>query len=305
MKTKHMMRFFEADGGGNATGGTAGGAGDPPSLISSPASGTPAASAAGQAPATTGTPDAPWINPDGAFAEKWTEKLPSDLEGRESLARFKSVADLAKSYRNLETMVGKKTLVPTDKSTPEEVSAFRKAMGVPETLAEYDIKPGELPDGLGWNEDNAKRYAELGHKFNIPPAAMKAIVGEYANQRIQEMQAMAKEIDTRRQAGAADLKTTWGENFEKNLSIAKQAAQVAGVNPDSFGFGDPEVVKGFVRLAAQLSDDKLVSGGTGMQQGGAARAKDIQQNKANPLNAKYMDGDPDTVQMVRNLLQQG
>ena len=169
----------------------------------------------------------------------------------------------------------------------------------------YDIKPGELPDGLGWNEDNAKRYAELGHKFNIPPAAMKAIVGEYANQRIQEMQAMAKEIDTRRQAGAADLKTTWGENFDKNLSIAKQAAQVAGVNPDSFGFGDPEVVKGFVRLAAQLSDDKLVSGGTGMQQGGAARAKDIQQNKANPLNAKYMDGDPDTVQMVRNLLQQG
>ena len=297
MKITHMMRFFEADGGGNPTGGTSGGAGDPPSLIASsaPVSTPPAAG------------DSPWIAPDGSFSEKWTDKLPDDLkDAAPTLGKYKTVTDLAKALHNANGLIGKKTLVPNEKSTPEEISAYRKALGIPETLAEYNIKPDEIPDGLGWNDENAKRFAELGHKHNIPPAAMKAIVAEYAAQRLTEMQVMAQEIDTRKTAGVEDLKKTWGENFDKNLAVAQQAAKIAGVNPESFGFGDPEVVKGFVRLAAQLSDDKLVKGSGGdITQGGPARAKDIQTNPQNPLHAKYRDGDTDTVQMVRNYLQQG
>jgi hypothetical protein len=133
---------------------------------------------------------------------------------------------------------------------------------------------------------------------------MKAIVAEYANQRIAEMQLMAQEVDNRRQSGIDDLKKTWGENFSKNLGLAGQAAKAAGANPESFGFGDPEVVKAFVRLASQLSDDSLVKG-SGALQGGADRAKDIMTNKANPLYDRYHAGDEDTVQMVRNYLTQG
>lgn len=296
MKTTHSMRFLEADG---TPGGTTPPSNDPPSLIG----GTTPPPDGGTPPPPT---EAPWINPDGAFSDKWTEKLPADLEGRESLGRFKSVADLAKSYRNLETMVGKKTLVPNEKSTPEEISAFRKALGVPDNLAEYDIKPEKLPEGLEWSEDNGKKFAEIGHKFNVPPAAMKALVAEYCNIKQAEMQAIAQEIESRKQSGVAELKKTWGADFDKNLAVAQSAAKMAGVNPDTFGFGDPEVVKAFVRLASQLSDDKLVPGGAGsVNISGVARAKDIQTNPDNPLHKKYADGDPDVVQMVRGYLQQG
>jgi len=298
MKKTHIMRFFEADGGGNPTGGTPGGAGDPPSLIAAPASGTTPPVASG---------DVPWIGADGAFSEKWTEKLPDDLkEAAPTLGKYKTVTDLAKALHNANALIGKKTLVPNEKSTPEEISVYRKALGIPDDIKEYNIKPDELPEGLSWNDENGKRFMELGYKYNIPPAAMKAIVAEYGAHRLAEMQVMAQEIDSRKTAGVEDLKKTWGENFDKNLTVAQQAAKLAGVNPESFGFGDPEVVKGFVRLAAQLSDDKLVRGAGGdMTQGGAARAKDIQTNPQNPLHAKYKDGDPDTVQMVRNYLQQG
>ena len=294
------MQFMEGDSGGNPTGG-AGGAGDPPSLIS------PTPSAVGD-PQSSGTPpptDSPWIGADGAFADKWTDKLPADMEGRDSLARFKTVADLAKSYRNMETLVGKKTLIPTEKSTPEEVSAYRKALGIPENVEDYKIKPETLPDGVGWNDENGKTFAKIALENNVPPAAMKKIVAEYGKMRVAEMQAMAEEFDARKVAGADSLRKTWGADFEKNLAVAQQAAKLAGVNAESFGFGDPEVVKGFVRLASQLSDDKLVSGGGSPQAGGKGRATDIMTNKSNPLYEKYQNGDPDTVEMVRSYLQQG
>lgn len=300
-KHHHMMRFMEADGGGNPTGGTAG-AGDPPSLIATP---QPAGAGDPPAPGTPPPAESPWIGADGAFSDKWTDKLPADLEGRESLGRFKTVADLAKSYRNMEALVGKKTLVPTDKSTPEEVAAYRKALGIPDKVEDYKIKPDTLPDGVGWNDENGRTFAKIALENNVPPAAMRAIVDEYGKMRIVEMQAMAEEIDARKVAGADSLRKTWGADFDKNLAVAQQAAKLAGVNADSFGFGDPEVVKGFVRLASQLSDDKLVAGGGTPQSGGKARAMDIMQNKTNPLFEKYQNGDPDTVEMVRAYLQQG
>lgn len=302
MKTTHSMRFFEPD-----TGTTPAGA--PPAAAPAAPPDAPGSllgsNDAGVTPPAE--PAQPWINPDGAFTEGWTSRLPDDLkDAAPTLGKYKTVADLAKALHNANGLIGKKTLVPNEKSTPEEISAFRQAIGVPEKLEEYDIKPSEIPEGLGWNEDNARKYAELGHKHNIPPAAMKAIVAEYANQRIAEMQIMAQEVDSRRQAGAADLKKTWGDDFDKNLGIAKQAAQIAGANPESFGFGDPEVVKAFVRLASQLSDDKLTAGNAGgTMQGGKTRAQDIMTNKNNPLFEKYQNGDPDTVDMVRRFLKQG
>lgn len=328
MNTRHTMRFFEADQGGSTSllsSGEAEQTTGSPGNDATAAVGTDASQAATVFATKAASADAsskessadsseskvaaatPWIAADGTFTEGWTERLPEDLrDAAPTLGKYKTVTDLAKALHNANGLIGKKTLVPGEKSTPEEISAYRQALGIPEKIEDYDIKPDEIPEGLGWNEDNARRFATLGHRHNIPPAAMKALVSEYGAIRLAEMDIMAQELDHRRQAGIEDLKRTWGDDYTRNLTTAQQAARYAGVNADSAGFSDPEVVKGFVRLASMLSDDKLTAPHGGLPNlNGQAMARDIQTNPQNPLHKKYTDGDPDTVQRVRNMIQQG
>lgn len=306
MKRPRFLLFWNADAGAGGGGGEGGGN---PSLITEPPAGggnpPPAGSGGGGGASTS------FVGTDGAFVEGWTAKLPEDMkEAGASLGKFKSVTDLAKSYHHLEKTIGARpqgVIVPTDKSTPEEIAAYRKAMGVPEKLEEYNVTPEKLPDGMTWNPETAKPYMEIAHKHNIPPAAMKALVAVQMQQEQNRVDALTTLVQKRLADGKADLQKEWGADFEKNIGRAQIAAKLAAVDSNSPGFSDPNVVKAFVRLASMLSEDKLVSATNGSPGGGGgqARAKDIMTNPENPMYKKYQEGDKEAVSFVTNLLSQG
>jgi hypothetical protein len=294
MRLKHFFLW-------NAEGGEGGGSGGDSIIPDAPASvseGTP-------------PPEQPsFVSADGSFSEGWTSRLPDDLkDAGASLTKFKTVKDLAKSYHNLEKTIGARpqgVVIPTEKSTPEEVAAYRKAVGVPDTVEAYDFKPEEMPEGMTWNPDNAKAFAAVAHKHNIPPAAMKELAGIQAKMREMEASTLANMVHAKREEGKAALQKEWGTDFDKNIGRAQVAAKLAGIDSNSPGFGDPNVVKAFVRLTNMLSEDKLVAANNSSGSGaGGARARDIQTNPSNPLYAKYQEGDPETVSLVRGLMVRG
>lgn len=219
------------------------------------------------------------------------------------------VESLAKSYQGLEQLMGKKAqaiLPPNEKSTPEEIASFRKALGVPESPEGYEIaKPQDLPEGVTWDDNVAKSVAEVAHKHNIPAAAMQELVKLDLQRAAQQNEAAAQMIHQQLDAGRQELQRVYGENLQSKIDLAKRAAATVGVDPSSQGFLDPNVVKGFIALAEKLSDDKLVEGGATTASSGQARAKDIQTNPANPLYSRYKDGDPEIVDQVRRMIVQG
>ncbi|GAT33290.1 hypothetical protein TSACC_21703 [Terrimicrobium sacchariphilum] len=297
MKIKHSMMFFEgetatAGGGGGAATTTETGGG---SLISDGSAGQQ------QTEAT------PWVGADGAFSEGWTNRLPEDLgDYRASLGKFKNVGDMAKSYRELETKLGVKgTFIPGKDAKPEEVAAYRKAVGIPDEPTKYNIKPEQLPDGFTWPADEAiKPILEVAHRHNIPEAALRELIGANIGAQAAASAELAK---AQLEEGKAQLQREWGDKFGANIQRAAAAAKLAGVDPNSVGFTDPEVVKAVVALAAKISDDQFVtSGGTGSgSKGGVAEAREIQTNPDHPKYKAYQEGDADTVAYVRGLLQRG
>ncbi len=304
------MLFFEGDNGGGS--GGAGGSCDGNS------GGTLLADAGGQGGSGggqgAGSGEAPkfLVGEDGAFTENWTTKLPEELgDYRNGLAKFKNVADFAKSYQGLEQKLGSKAnlvAIPTDKSTPEEVGAYRKALGIPEKAEDYKLTPEKFPEGMTpWPKEIIAPFEAIAHKHNVPIAAMKEMIAENLRQSGLATQAQADAIKANLDAGRAQLQKEFGADYAKNIQLATAAAKTVGVDPSSPGFSDPAVVKGYAKLAQMLSDDKLVKGGGldgGTTLAGPARAKDIQGNPENPQNAKYRAGDPDTVALVRRLLQE-
>jgi hypothetical protein len=292
-------------GGGGAPAATPPGPNDPPSII---ADGGATGNANGGAPATPAAPPGNFVTGDGTFQPDWTSRLPEELsDARAGFGKYRNVVELAKGLHNANRMIGQRgVIVPTQDSPPEDVAAFRKALGVPDSVDGYkEIKPEQLPPGVDWNDEIAKPYIEIAHKHNITPKALKEMVSLHAKQRELEMQATIADVDRRREEGRMLLQQTWRDKYGDNVKTAKQAAILAQVDPSSFGFGDPQVVLGFVRLASMLSEDRLK--GQGAAPAGAAdlaaKARDVQQNKDNPLYKRYQEGDPDTVAMVRGWIK--
>jgi hypothetical protein len=322
------MIFYSPDDGGGA--GASGAQSPAPAASGTPASAAPAdraglsqTSGAGQASGVVmdGTPSIiadegkgtgiTYVQPDGSFAPDWTSKLPEDLApARDSLGRFKSVTDLARAYDSANKLIGRKgVILPNEKSTPEEVAAFHKTMGVPETPEGYmeAVRPTELPEGVTWSDEIAKSYFELAHHHHVPATAMKDLIGLHLKQRQFEQEAAQHMVIENKQKGLKQLRQIWGVDFDRNLGIAQRAAALTGVDANSYGWRDPEVVKGFVRLASMMGDDKLVTPGASLPAGGAdlkSRAIDIIRNPANPDHQKYRDGDQDVQQRVRRYLEQ-
>lgn len=265
-----------------------------------------------EAPAATETSTAPtqhtsYVNPDGTFTEGWANNLPEDSAAyKDTLSKYKSVPDMAKALANANALIGKKLGVPNEKSSPEEVAAFRRSLGVPDTIDEYKFAPDALPEGMTWDDNNVKNYAEIAHKHNIPPSAMKALVTEHAKMEHFKMQGMQAQIEKQHVEAVNTLKKEWGGEFEKNIGLAKQAAKIAGVNANSQGFADPEVVRGFVRMAQMMSEDKVGRSMSGSEfMTGSARAKDIMTNPDNSWHKRYMEGDREAATLVTGLLKQG
>ena len=274
-------------------------------------SSTNADSSASSQPATdAGTPTQPstgYVNADGTFADGWTNNLPEDSAAyKDTLSKYKSVPDMAKALANANQLIGKKLGIPNEKSSPEEVAAFRRAMGVPDSLDDYKLAPETLPEGMTWNDNMAKPYAEIAHKHGIPPGAMKELVAQHAKTEMFKMEAIQATFEKQRTEAVGTLQREWGNDFDKNIGLAKQAAKIAGVNSNSHGFSDPEVVRGFVRMAQMMSEDKVgrSMGGTEFMTG-AARAKDIMSNPDNTWHKRYMEGDREAATLVTSLLKQG
>lgn len=237
-------------------------------------------------------PSQPVEKPDWLEAKFWTDKGPN-------------VEALAKSYDVAQRALGRKAqavVPPNEKSTPEEVAEYRKAIGVPDSPEGYNLKPEQIPEGVTWDDATAKKAAELAYKHNVPASAMQEFLKFDMERAAMMNQAAATMIDAQLEAGRTELQKVYGDKFGEKIELARRAALTVGVDPASQGFVDPQVVKAIVSLAEKLSDDKLVSGDQTGVTSTRARARDIMTNQSNPLYARYQEGDPETVDQVRRML---
>ncbi len=251
-----------------------------------------------------------WIDEDGNFKEGWLDRpaFESVKDHKASLAKFKGTPDLAKSYISLEQRLGKKATevyIPGPDAKPEEMAAFRAKIGVPETPEAYKIAPEKLPEGVTWNDELAKPFTAIAHKYNIPEAAMKELAAAQVSQEALRFTETGRLLEAELKQGEETLKKEFGENYQKNMMVASNAIKSVGGSINTPGLRDPGVVTIIQRLAAQLGDDKFINGDVSPSlQPGKVKADDIVNNKANPYYERYWSGDKEINKMVRDLYRE-
>lgn len=209
------------------------------------------------------------IDAGGAVAEFKLDTLPEDLRKEPSLATFKTIPDLAKSFVNAQKLIGTKRL-PTPEANwdDKQWETFYSQAGRPETADKYDFKGLKVVGDIPLDPEKIKPTSELFHKLGLNPRQARGLLEYYGN---MVGTASASETAKRAEAastGRATLVSEWGDNFEPNLNLAKSVVKKFGGDIGGFleesGLGNhPGLVKMFHNIGTAMLEDTQRGGSSG------------------------------------------
>jgi len=206
----------------------------------------------------------------GAAAPDWFEKVSANAgEGETSSNRdwlaakgVKDIDGLVKITRDTEKALreGGRIKVPGEGAKPEEISAFHKAIGVPEAIEGYEIKG---PEGVPLNEPLIAGLRESALKHGAPKGAFEGLVGDFIKLQMDEAATEAKRQD--------DLAANWlkeqGAKVEEQKAHINTAARSLGFTKADMaglraGLGADRALGLLAKLGAGMAEDVLTTGGS-------------------------------------------
>ena len=180
----------------------------------------------------------------------WMAQLGNiEADKAEKLSKFEKIGDLAKNYLELEGKLGNSLVKPGEGASAEEVEAFYRALGKPESADKYSIE-GE----------NTELFRKIAYDNNLTDEQAKAIfqslkaVGE--NVAEQQKAAFAKQAADTQKA----LQAEYGKDYPTKIEMLKRGVatyggEKVGAKLQQAGLlADPDVVKMFILLGEQSSE---------------------------------------------------
>ena len=192
------------------------------------------------------------------------EWLPEEFRADKSFAKFKDINGLAKSYKEMQSMLGKKgSAIPTAESSAEEWGNFYKQMGVPETAEEYKFETDEalkLPESLCDN-DMQKLYKDIFKEANLTPQQAQSLWNARNKYFADEIASQQAEYNKNVENVTNQLKKDWGDNFNAELNKAFQSFRYLYPDTDPKDFplvNNLDFVRTLNKMHSLIGDDKII-----------------------------------------------
>lgn len=231
---------------------------------------------------------------EGGLSENYTDLLQEHGLGdlTNTVAKYKSPEGLLKGAANLIGFAGKKVegvVVPNEASTEQEVAEYRQAIGVPESPTAYDIKPENMPEGMGWDDGLAGEWQEVFHEAGVTQEQAQKLSQAYSditnNQLDQANQTLELNAQSEMEAQRAEVQKAWGDQYDAKMQAAVNMAGTMGFdleNPaDMAAMRNPKVLNMLVDKHGSLQEGNMPRGGQPAPSGEGFR------EQANSIYAKY------------------
>lgn len=222
-------------------------------------------------------PPAPAVAPAPSPApatSDWKAALPEDIRADPTLSKFTTQEGLAKSYINLEKMLGSDKVVVPKEGDQEGEAKFFKAAGWPDKPEEYGFKqPEKIPDGMVYNAELDQQLSGIFHGAKLTKAQaantrekLLELVASGATQNIEAAKAQDAANQQAIIQGETALKAEWGQAYEQRGKIAGAAINkflspetVAAL--DAAGVANnPAIIKDMYTLGVKLAGEKELIG---------------------------------------------
>lgn len=243
----------------------------------------------GGAPPPAAGSDAPWY---AGFED-------AALRGKAEANGWKSPEDAVKNYATLEKHLG----VPADRllKLPEAADApewkeIRTKLGWPEAPAkpeDYGIQAGE-----GGNAEFATGMSKLLHETGISKDQAAKLVTGWDGIQKALMDAEAARLASEDQAGLAELRTKWGQQYDGSVALARRAGQelstVAGLTPEQLNAMEGAVgTAAFLRLFAAAGSQNNKEGAFHGAEGAGSSTGVMMSPDVAKAEIERLKGDPE------------
>lgn len=192
------------------------------------------------APETTATAETNQVKPAEV---SFIETISEDLRAQGNLKDFNSVDDLAKSYVNLQRMVGNSVRIPPEDASPEAKKEFLdkikdidgillkddenlfNKLGRPETADQYkfeEIIAKDLADTVPSLYEEVDDFKQIAHEIGLTNEQAAKLV----EMRMNTLKGSQENMQLAREDAEAKLKEMWGQDFNNRLDAAKQVAKI-------------------------------------------------------------------------------
>lgn len=257
MNTRFKRSFYQAPEGDAAQGGAAGAAG---AAVGAGAGSGGAAGAAGDAgsqgkqagDAKTG--DDAGDSAAGYWPNDWRTKVAGDDEKEaKRLTRFASPADLYKQNRELEKKLSSGSLKPVlaKDATPEDIAAYHKEHGIPETPDKYDLS--DLKVEVQDKEFMAE-ILKVAHANHQKPEQIKPVIKAFYDLAAKAREKAAEEDKQYAVKAEDELRKEWGQDYRRHTNLINGLMDLTG---------DPEFNKSL--MEGRLADGTLIKNSPAMQ----------------------------------------
>ena len=211
----------------------------------------------------------------------WVEQRAAWAKGDEKAlawaSRYSSNASVLDALKAAQKKIseGVAPIKLAENATPEELSAWRQANGVPAAFTDYEV---DLPDDIELTEEGEdifSGYLEAMHSKHASQDAVNAGIGALLNRHIAR-EAEKEKKDTEAAANTkAQLRQEWGpeatanyNNINNLLATAPEAIQASFLDarmPDGARLKDsPEAMRWLANLARETNPLPTVVPSTGM-----------------------------------------
>jgi hypothetical protein len=191
-------------------------------------------------PEATATPE-PAATPAAAPASvvsTWRDGLEPDLRSNPSLEKFKDVGSLAKSYVEVQGLVGKKGIIkPGENATEEQVSEYYKALGRPDDVSGYELDTFEVPEVLAdvWDMNATSEVAAEAFRLGVTKEQFNGLLAKQAEVQAAQLGERVQAVKSSRENTESVLKEKWGMAYDGQKDLAqrsfKTAAAAVGIDP--------------------------------------------------------------------------
>jgi hypothetical protein len=242
-------------------------------------------------------------------APEWHQHIPEDLRGEKTWEKYKDLPSALKSLHHAEKKIGSTLQVPTDKSTPEEIAAFREKLGVPKDPKEYKVDEVKLPGEGKWDEAGIGIFNDVAHKLGLTPAQHKGLLEYYSGQ----LGKLHESGDAAYAEAEKTLKEEWGTKYDANL--ASVGAGLAAHDPKgevkdllkSAGLDNhPAILRFMHSIGSEVGEDKIINGEKPeamTKEDAEKKLKEIRNTPDHPLFDKKHVGHKDAVKDYEELLK--
>lgn len=250
MNVQFRRSFYqspEGDGTGGA-GGSGASAGDAGKASSEAGKTGDATKSTDQSKSNDADPGA------GFWPADWRTKVAgADEKEAKRLERFASPADLYKQNRELEKRLSSGSLKPVlaKDATEDDIKAYRKEHGIPESHEKYDLGDLKIPDH---DKEFMGELLKVAHASHQKPEQIKPLIKAFFDLTAKHTEKVAEQDKAYAKQAEDELRNEWGQDFRRHTNLINGLMDLTG---------DPQFNESLMN--GRLADGTMIKDSPAMQ----------------------------------------